>query len=183
MSDKPNLASQFMKGLRSLIQPAPAPVAPPSRLPAKKPLDGTEFKRFTQPLASRPAATTPIELTSEQQAEESKRRMGFIIAYMQDPKSAPEFSDPRFVYKIITDERTYQTQQVEQLQVALQSLVRTWDGNPDPEFEARKEGLEVEIQACRNKLSQLFLLLKHITGVKGKTGGTDFLTFNPDGLK
>ncbi|MNT37770.1 hypothetical protein D3C72_1739260 [compost metagenome] len=52
----------------------------------------------------------------------------------------------------------------------------SWDGDrEDPDFLSRKEALEQQIQGTRNRLTQLFMLLKHITGVKGKTGGTGFL--------
>lgn len=189
MSDKSDLAAKFMGGIKSLFgKPAeveePRPRNTGSLPPVKNGPDTfrSSQQRNTAPLAARP--TAPLEQTNrtpEEKAEDSKKRMVFIVKYMKDPNSAPEFKDPKFVYKIITDERTYQTELVEKLQVEYKQLTLGWAGDPeDEEFVAKREELEGRIQSCRDKLSQLFLLLKRVTGIKGKTGGTGFLPPMPE---
>lgn len=188
MSEKDRV-SKFLGGLKGLFTGAKEPVAPPPSGqprpqagpptgPLKKGADSfMRQDRQTAPLNGQ--STTPLpmpELTPEEKAAESKKRMGVIMAYMKDKNAVPEFQDPKFIYKIISDERTYQTSVVAELESELREYLLTWSGDrEDPSFLARKEELEQQIQATRNRLTQLFMLLKHITGVKGKTGGTGFL--------
>lgn len=168
----------FLGSLRSFIGGAPDSKAPsaPSGPSAKT--------KLTAPLPG--ARTAPLEkpeLTPEEKAEESKKRMGFIVTYMRTPDALPEFKDAKFVYKVVSDERSYQTELVEKLQIELRRLTFSWSGDPEDEtFLAQREELENRIQGIRDRLSQLFLLLKHLTGVKGKTGGTGFLPNSPDGI-
>lgn len=191
MSEKDRV-SQFLGGLKSLFSggkeaPAPAPAKrQTSQLKTGSLAKGSDaFVRQgmqTAPLAGQP--TTPLpepELTPEQKAAESKKRMGVIMTYMKDKNAVPEFKDPKFIYKIISDERTYQTALVSELEAELRIFVMSWEGNREAaEFLERKEDLEQQIQSTRNRLTQLFMLLKHITGVKGKTGGTGFLPAEPE---
>lgn len=179
MSDKDRV-SQFLGGLKGLFSGTKeAPPAPQRQTgPLKNGPDAFMRQgRQTAPLAGQPTTPLPTpELSPEQQVAESKKRMGVIMTYMKDKNAVPEFKDPKFIYKIISDERTYQTGMVTELETELRSYVMSWDGDrDDPEFLARKEELEQQIQGTRNRLTQLFMLLKHITGVKGKTGGTGFL--------
>ncbi len=172
------------------------------------------FVRSTGPLSTpitAPLAAPPIELTPEQKAEESQKRLAFIMAYLKDPSTVPAFRDPKYVYKIVSDERSYQSE----LSAGLEGKLRLFlvqaepynlreedeeipafepgpDGELPPEVQAvldRIEGkrafqearaaLEAELQKCRDVQTKLFLILKQITGVKGKTGGTGFLTPPP----
>lgn len=163
----------FLGSLRSFIgaKEPPAPAAPPPQMRNTRPLPGSR----TSPLEKAP-------LTPEEKEEESKKRMGFIITYMRTPDALPEFKDVKFVYKVVSDERSYQTERVEQLQIELKTMTFGWSGDPeDEDYLARRGELENRIQSIRDRLSQLFLLLKHLTGVKGKTGGTAFLP-SSDGI-
>ncbi|GEM_PF-2979257 len=184
MSDQDRV-SQFLGGLKGLFSGSKEtpPVPPPRSGSLNKGSDAyVRQGRQTAPLAGQP--TSPLlhpELTSEQKADESKKRMAVIMTYMKDKNAVPEFKDPKFIYKIISDERTYQTAMVGQLEAEFRELTMSWVGDREaPEFLARKETLEQQMQGYRNRLSQLFMLLKHITGVKGKTGGTGFLPTEPE---
>lgn len=165
----------FLGNLRSFLGGAPEPKGPPA---------APQRAQHTAPLPG--ARTAPLEkpeLTPEEKAEESKKRMGFIVTYMRTPDALPEFHDAKFVYKVVADERSYQTELVEQFQAELRSITFSWSGDPEDEtFVAQRDELETRIQGIRDRLSQLFLLLKHLTGVKGKTGGTGFLPASPDGI-
>lgn len=121
------------------------------------------------------SAQAPAQ-SAEQRAQESAERSRFIAAYQQNPTALPEFQDPRHVYKVIADERTYQTELATALQEQHKILLLGWSGSQqDPAFLAKKAALETQIQAARDKLTELFLLLKSVTGIKRKTGGTGFL--------
>lgn len=184
MDDKPDILSNLVSGLKGLFQPPAKPTTPTRKAPPK----GADA--FIRPATRDTAAlaaqsTAPLEQvrTPEQKAEESKKRMVFIVKYMKDPASVPEFKDPKFVYKIITDERSYQTERVASLQAQLKQLIHGESDDPNaPSQLEQREDLERQIQASRDKLTQLFLLLKRVTGVKGKTGGTGFLPVDPDVL-
>ena len=183
MSEKDRV-SQFLGGLKSLFSGAKeAPPAPQRQTgPLKKGADAfVRQGRQTAPLAGQPTTPLPMpELSPEQKLEESKKRMAVIMTYMKDKNAVPEFKDPKFIYKIISDERTYQTAMVADLEGELREFLIVWEGDrEDPDFLSRKEALEQQIQGTRNRLTQLFMLLKHITGVKGKTGGTGFLPVEP----
>lgn len=88
----------------------------------------------------------------EQAARESEARMAFILGYVKDPASDPAYADKPAVFKVVTDERTYQ-----------QGLATL------------HEATDVEAAAtARKRAKMLFGLLKALTGVTGKTGGTEF---------
>lgn len=99
-------------------------------------------------------------------AAESAERMAFIIAYMKDPEGDPVFKDKQMVYKVLTEERSYQQNQIVRLVEALKELAPE-----DPEAES----LNAQLDTARTRQGQLFTLLKRLTGVRGKTGGTGFI--------
>lgn len=99
-------------------------------------------------------------------AAESAERMAFIIAYMKDPEGDPVFKDKQMVYKVLTEERSYQQNQIVRLAEALKALAPE-----DPEAES----LNAQLDTARTRQGQLFTLLKRLTGVRGKTGGTGFI--------
>lgn len=176
MSDTPDFANQLMDSLRRFFG------GPPKVPPPPEPTKGKSSAK-TGPVASK--QTLPLEpkaLTAEEKLAESKKRMGFIIAYMKAPTSMPEFQDPRFVYRIVTDERSFQTELVEQLQAQIKAISLGVKGNPNSQdlLDERAE-LERHLDSARERLSQLFLILKRVTGTKGKTGGTDFLPSSDEG--
>lgn len=119
------------------------------------------------------ATPLPKDEPAEDPASASRRRMAFIVAYMKDPKGDPDFADKPLVYRIFAEERDHQQQLVNTLQQQLERL-------PAGEAERRAE-LEQRHKTAQTRQSQLFLQLKKLTGVKGKTGGTGFL-MAPDTL-
>lgn len=208
-----NLFDKVKSGLGPVPQ-QPAPRAPAPRTPQNP---SATFVRNTGPLATTPStgplSAPPIARTPEELAEESQLRQAFIMAYLKDPEVVPEFRDPKYVYKIVSDERSYQTQVCAKLEENLRRFLQAADpaflmpgedempamelgpdGEPSPEalamlerleakreFQARREELEAEIQKIRDFQTKLFLILKNVTGIKKKTGGTGFLN-PPPGL-
>ncbi|MBO9539484.1 hypothetical protein J7643_02710 [bacterium] len=206
-----NLFDKVKAGMAPVPQ-QPAPKPPVPRAPQNP---SSTFVRNTGPLNATPATgplrTPPITRTPEELAEESQMRQAFIMAYLKDPDVVPEFRDPKYVYKVVSDERSYQTQEVakleEKLRLFLQSADPAFlmpgedevpamelgpDGEPSPEamalierieakqaFLAQREEIEAEIQKIRDFQTKLFLILKNVTGIKKKTGGTGFLTPPP----
>lgn len=184
--------------------------APTGRLPASQ---SSTFVRTTGALsapATSPLAFPPLERSPEQKEEESQKRLAFILAYLKDPSSVPAFRDSKYVYKIVSDERSYQSEVCANLEAELRQLlahaepyymrddeeIPAFDPGPDGElppevqaivdrleakraFLAERDRLETARQKSRDVQTKLFLILKQITGVKGKTGGTGFLTPPP----
>jgi hypothetical protein len=153
-------------GTGELAQRPATPVATPSGpLPLVTPLPkGPDEAEEAAPEAAKPA---------EDPASASRRRMAFIVAYMKDPAGDPDFADKPLVYRIFAEERDYQQQLVNTLHQQLERL-------PDGDAEKRAD-LEQRHKTAQQRQSQLFLQLKKLTGVKGKTGGTGFL-MAPDTL-
>lgn len=108
----------------------------------------------------------PPQKDPEVAAAESAERMAFIIAYMKDPEGDPVFKDKQMVYKVLTEERSYQQNQIVRLVEALKGL--------DPE-DPEAVSLNAQLDTARTRQGQLFTLLKRLTGVRGKTGGTGFI--------
>jgi hypothetical protein len=108
----------------------------------------------------------PPQKAPEVAAAESAERMAFIIAYMKDPEGDPVFKDKQMVYKVLTEERSYQQNQIVRLVEALKGL--------DPEA-PEAVSLNEQLDTARTRQGQLFTLLKRLTGVRGKTGGTGFI--------
>lgn len=155
---------------RQAPPPAPAPRAPQTgRL-------GTGTDSLTRSATPAPADSgflppPPPVKDPEVAAAESKERMGFIIAYMQDPEGDPAFKDKQLVYKVLTEERSYQQNQIVKLSEDLKAL---------PPGDERALEIEELIGTARTRQSQLFTLLKRLTGVRGKTGGTGFIAKAPE---
>lgn len=155
-------------GTDSFTRSAPPP-APGLRAPSTgqlRPASGPLPRPGSAPL-------TPVEpvLTPEEQEEESEKRTAFIIDYLEDPGSDEMFQDKQLVYAIVSAERTYQQQLAGRLAVEL----RRMGADEDPEVEEEREELEDRMEAAKRRQSQLFHLLKQLTGVKGNTGGTGWL--------
>jgi hypothetical protein len=108
----------------------------------------------------------PPQKDPEEAAAESKQRMGFIIAYMNDPEGDPLFKDKQLVYKILTEERSDQQNLIVRLSEEAKALA---PGDP------QAIELEAQIGNARTRQGQLFTLLKRLTGIRGKTGGTGFI--------
>ncbi|MFN3429697.1 MAG: hypothetical protein ACK46X_07070 [Candidatus Sericytochromatia bacterium] len=157
-----------------LNRPNPAP-APAARAPQTGRL-GTGTDSLTRSATPAPSdsgflpAPPPVK-DPEVAAAESKERMGFIIAYMQDPEGDPAFQDKQLVYKVLTEERSYQQNLLVKLSEELKAL---------PPGDERALEVEALIANARTRQGQLFTLLKRLTGVRGKTGGTGFIAKAPE---
>lgn len=163
---------------------------PINRPPVTGPLNrgSDSLVRGSAPEAPRPAApspTTPLR-SPEEEAAESKKRLGFIMAYMKNPEAEAAFKNKPLVYKILSEERAYQQSQIvlweaefKQLPPPAASLgLSEEEIAADPRFdglEERRAELENRLNTAKTRQSQLFTLMKKLTGVKGKTGGTGFL--------
>jgi len=200
----------------SQAQPPAAPNRNTGNMQPNRPphQQSATFVRSTGPLNSpttAPLPNPPVELTPEQKAEESQKRLAFIMAYLKDPNSVPAFKDPKYVYKIVSDERSYQSEVSGGLEAKLRLFlsqadpymlmpedeeIPAFEPGPDGElppevqaildrleakraFQGERWGIEAQLQQSRDVQTKLFLILKQITGVKGKTGGTGFLTPPP----
>lgn len=140
------------------------------------------------PTAAPKAPAAPPEPTKspEEQAEESKKRLKLILAYMKDPESDPVFKNKPLMYRILTEERSFQQAQIVSLGDELEKLpppasamgLSEEEAEADPLYaglEDRRKALQDKLHVCQTRQTQLFTLMKKLTGVKGKTGGTGFL--------
>ena len=156
--------------------PGPAPGAAPGAPTRPRAPATAQLKNGTDQLSRTPAPEEPPAAPAPEQdpaaaAAESQKRMGFIVAYMKDPSSDPAFSDKQLVYKVLTEERSYQQQLVVALTEERRFLV------PD---DPRVAEIDAQMGTARQRQSQLFALLKRLTGVRGKTGGTGFISAPPE---
>ena len=172
-----NLLSSI--GLKKEEPQPPAPV----RSAGSRPLSPTgksksaQFVRSqdTRPLsAGKPAATNP--LTPQEKAKQSEERRYLISAFETTPTLIPEFQNPQYMYKLISNEREYSQEVLsELLQRRKEILIEHGDALP-PEADEELAEIDRKIQELRNDLTRLFLLIKRVAGIqKSGTGGTDFL--------
>lgn len=141
------------------------------------------------PSAPKPAVTTgplPTERSPEEEATESKKRLALILAYMKNPEGDPSFKDKPLMYKILTEERSYQqaqilgmTRDLEQMPPPAHTMGLSEEAAAaDPVYaglEDRRAALQKQINTAQTRQTQMFMLMKKLTGKTGKTGGTGFL--------
>ncbi len=172
-----NLLSSM--GLKKEEPQPPAPV----RSAGSRPLSpqgkskSAQFVRSqdTRPLsAGKPAETVP--LTPQEKAKQSEERRYLISAFETTPTLIPEFQNPQYMYKLISNEREYSQEYLsELLQRRKEILIEHGESMP-PEAEEELAEIDLKIQELRNDLTRLFLLIKRVAGIqKSGTGGTDFL--------
>jgi hypothetical protein len=138
--------------------------------------------------AAAPAAPVVDEVARRQAeaAEASRKRMAFIVAYVKDPTSNPIFQDRALMYKVLAEERTHQQGLLQAAEDALgrmppppASLGMTDEEiQADPRLvaqEARRAELEKKRRQAGAVQTQIFNLLKAITGIDGTTGGEDYV--------
>lgn len=154
--------------------PRPAPPQPPSNTGKSK---SAQFVRSqdTMPLAaSKAPATNP--LTPQEKAKQSEERRYLISAYETTPTLIPEFQNPQYMYKLISNEREYAQEVLTELLQRRKEILIEHGENLPPEAEEELAELDRQIQDLRNDLTRLFLLIKRVAGIqKSGTGGTDFL--------
>lgn len=178
---KPGFLDNLLTSI-GLKKEAPPPAAP-MRSAGSRPLSPTgksksaQFVRSqeTMPLsAGKTAATNP--LTPHEKAKQSEERRYLISAYETTPTLIPEFQNPQYMYKLISNEREYSQEVLSEfLQRRKEILIEYGDALP-PEAETELAEIDTQIQELRNDLTRLFLLIKRVAGIqKSGTGGTDFL--------
>lgn len=113
----------------------------------------------------------PVALDAwlEEQAQQSDRRMTFVVKYLKAAPDDPEFQDKPLIYRIVTQERSYQQALIARLQVKIGMEKRPQEA----------DGLKERLTQAQQRQSQLFAVLKKVTGRSGKTGGTGFLGTAP----
>lgn len=158
--------------------PLPALPARPTSGPLPRPpaRPGTDTLALgTGRLPGQPSSTPPpgaeepppTEVPTAAEAERSDKRMAFIVAYMRDPSSQPEFQDRPLVFRIVSEERSYQQNRIVRARQAMDAL-------PAEAQEARA-ALQMQLDEALGRQAKLFGLLKTLTGRLGRTGGTGFL--------
>lgn len=161
----------------SLVGKAGSGPLPPGAPPSRSGPSPTPATR------SGPLKPPAPALDPQAAAEASERRMAVIVAYMKEP-GHPDFQDKPALYALVTEERSYQQALVAEYNAELKRLapgeLPDLDDPAYVEREMRRGELEARIEQCKRRQAQLFSLLKGLTGIKGKTGGTGFLG-QPDG--
>jgi hypothetical protein len=100
----------------------------------------------------------------------SPRRLAMIDDYMRGEAKIEQMKDPAYMYKIVSDERAYQTRLLMDYRRQFSQLGQTTS--------ADAEALQAKIRRAQAIVQNLFKVLKRITGKQGRTGGTDFLSDN-----
>ncbi len=129
----------------------------------------------TRPLsAGKSAATNP--LTPLEKSKQSEERRYLISAFETTPTLIPEFQNPQYMYKLISNEREHAQEILSDLLQRRKEILIEFGENLHPEAESELSEIDTRIQDLRNDLSRLFLLIKRVAGIqKSGTGGTDFL--------
>ena len=176
MGERPRNKGLLSK-LREAVEQAVKPAAPEQGPPARKtpssaiPADGfrSSAGERAQPTGELRAARDTSQLTNDGPAEAqlSPKRLAMARDYANGLRRIPQMEDPAFIYKVVSDERAYQTRLLFERRKALERLK-----GESPKAE-RLRGLIAEGQQT---VKMLFQVLKLITGHQGATGGTDFLS-------
>jgi hypothetical protein len=170
---------------QALVEPiAPRPAAPargtaPIKAEPKPPEPGKRTDQLnrspaTAQLNIQARRTAPLPedevpvIPDVPEVELSPRRLAMIDDFMTGKAKLAQMKDPTFMYKVVSDERAYQTQ-------LLLALKEELDAIPDEASEAA-EAVRARIKRSQAIVTNLFKVLKYITGKKGRTGGTDFLS-------
>jgi hypothetical protein len=148
---------------------APIPGRPGSVAPVRT--DQLQKSANTSQLGPRNTAPLPEDAQKALSAtdhELSPKRLAMIDDFMTGKAKLEQMKDPTFMYKIVSDERAYQTQLLFELQEQ-QAVLADKDG-------AEAQALDAQIKRSQAIVTNLFKVLKYITGKKGRTGGTGFLS-------
>ena len=169
---KDGKASGFLDSLLGNLgikKPAPPPLA-------RRNSDQLQRSgRETNPMAGGPPKPTQA-LSEAEKAKQSEERRYLIAAYEATPTLIPEFQNPQYMYKLISNERDYVQESLQRALADRKKMVTVAGDEPDEATEGAIGGFDAKIQEHRNDLTRLFLLIKKVAGVqKSGTGGTDFL--------
>jgi hypothetical protein len=157
-------------------EPAKKPAGAPLRRPPASAVGVDGFKRTVD--LARPKHTAglneakPTGRLAEQgsgptEADLSPRRLAMIGDYAKGEFKLEQMKDPAYMYKIVSDERAYQTRLLFEWRKQLQAL---------PAGSPKALELQEKIKTAQAIATNLFKVLKRITGAEGNTGGTDFLS-------
>jgi|GEM_PF-2278231 hypothetical protein len=183
---KPGFFGQLLASM-GLAKPEPQAAAPakptgtrsPTGPVKAKPGTGEQFTRTPQnegsgQLKESKANTQP--LSPEEKAKQSEERRYLISAYESTPTLIPEFQNPQYMYKMISNERDYTQEVLNGLLNERKQLLLEHGGDLPPHLEEHLQQLDIRAQELRNDLTRFFLLIKRVAGIqKSGTGGTDFL--------
>lgn len=167
---KPGLFGQFLASV-GLNKPEPPQVRGHStgRIPGAG-ARGAD----TSPLSQKKAATAP--LSPEDKAKQSEERRYLIAAFETTPTLIPEFQNPQYMYKMISNERDYAQEVLNALLMDRRQLLHGIGPDRTEEQDEQLEAIDRRAQALRNDLTRYFQLIKRVAGIqKSGTGGTDFL--------
>lgn len=157
-------------GLTKPVQKPAARPGPPGDRMQMRPSQG----RDTNPIATGAKPTQP--LSEAEKAKQSEERRYLIAAYEATPTLIPEFQNPQYMYKLISNERDYVQECLNKGLAERKKLMTEFGPEPTPPQQAQCDQVESRIQEYRNDLTRLFLLIKKVAGIqRSGTGGTDFL--------
>ncbi len=160
-------------GNLGLSKPAPQPparIGPPGDRMART-------GRETNPIATGAGTKATQPLSDAEKAKQSEERRYLIAAYEATPTLIPEFQNPQYMYKLISNERDYVQESLNRALAERKKVFADIPDEPSPAQQAAIDRIDAKIQEYRNDLTRLFLLIKKVAGVqKSGTGGTDFLT-------
>ncbi|MBI6546858.1 MAG: hypothetical protein HY692_08685 [Cyanobacteria bacterium NC_groundwater_1444_Ag_S-0.65um_54_12] len=122
------------------------------------------------------ASTGSLPQSADDKAKQSEERRYLIAAYKATPTLIPEFQNPQYMYKLISNEREYVQECLNRALAERKKRFAEDNSRFSEEIELPLDSLDQEIQEYRNDLASLFLLIKKVAGIqKSGTGGTDFL--------
>ncbi|MEB3330075.1 MAG: hypothetical protein VKQ33_12660 [Candidatus Sericytochromatia bacterium] len=171
------LLGKLREAMEQAVNPAPPEATRPPRRPG--PSGGLPGDGFNPSATARAPATGELGASRETEhvarqepsdAQLSPRRLAMARDYASGLRRIPQMEDPAFMYKVVSDERAYQTRLLFERRKALERAT----GDP-----ARAERLRAQIAEGQQTIKMLFQVLKQITGRCGATGGTDFLSDQP----
>lgn len=163
---------QIIPGADGGKKPGPTPVRRPP--PSAVGQDG--FNRtgeMNRPKATgglneaKPTGRLSAQAVGPSDADLSPRRLAMIEDYMKGEYKLEQMKDPAYMYKIVSDERAYQTRLLFEWRKRVQAM---------PPGHPQAEELQTRIKKAQAITTNLFKVLKRITGAEGSTGGTDFLS-------
>jgi hypothetical protein len=168
------LLGKLREAVEQAVNPAPPqPAASPRRAPAAGglPADGFNASAGARALPTgelgAPRGTQQLAMEGPSDKQLSPGRLAMARDYASGLRRIPQMEDPAFMYKVVSDERAYQTRLLFERRKALE---RAAGDLP------RTERLRAQIAEGQQTIKMLFQVLKQITGRQGATGGTDFLS-------
>lgn len=149
---------------RGLKRPTPGQASPTDNL-VRSAAQTSRLSGGAAPTGQLANAPTAPMGPGPSQSELSPKRLAMIDDFMNGRVQLERMQDPTYMYKIVSDERAYQT-------VVLKDLKERFALADAAEAQA----LDADIKRTSAIIQNLFKVLKYITGKQGRTGGTNFLS-------